>query len=332
MNNNNLQKKKVLVTGAAGFIGSHLVERLIELGAIVKAFVHYNSFYHVGHLKEVLSYEKDRLEVIFGDIRELDTVRKSLNNIDFVFHLASIISVPYSTVHPQEIISTNASGTLNILLACQDSSVQKVIHTSSSEVYGSALYTPIDEKHPRQPQSVYAASKVAADALCFSFYRSYETPVVVCRPFNTYGPRQSDRAVIPTIIVQALKRKEIHLGNLMTRRDFTYISDTVEGFIALALSEKTVGQDINLGVGQDISIEELVYLISDLMGTRLKVKSDKERFRPSLSEVYQLMSNNMLACNLTQWQPKVSLKEGLQKTIAWIEKNISLYDSHHYRL
>ncbi|MBI2027083.1 MAG: SDR family NAD(P)-dependent oxidoreductase [Deltaproteobacteria bacterium] len=332
MKKNDLQNKKILITGAAGFIGSHLTERLVQLGASVKAFVHYNSFSDVGHLKETFSSRHNQLEIVYGDIRELDSVRHAVKGSDLVFHLASIISVPYSTMHPQEVFTTNVTGTLNVLLACQDSSVQKLLQTSSSEVYGSALYTPIDEKHPRQSQSVYAASKVSADALCYSFYRSYNLPVAICRPFNTYGPRQSGRAVIPTIISQALRKKEINLGTLTTRRDFTYVTDTVEGLIEVCLSNKTVGHEVNLGVGYDISIEELVNLISDLLGTKLKIKTEKKRLRPPTSEVSQLLSNNALVKNFTDWLPKVSFKHGLQNTIAWIEKNISSYDLHEYRL
>ena len=332
MNAHPLAERKILVSGAAGFIGSHLTEKLFSIGAHLKVFIHYNSLNSVGYLKEFLSQHKDKVEVIFGDVRDLDTVYHSLKGVEILFHLAAIISVPYSTIHPQEVTSTNINGTLNFLLASRGSSVKRIIHTSSSEVYGSALYTPIDEKHPRQPQSVYAASKVAADALCYSFFRSYETPVVMCRPFNTFGPRQSDRAVIPTIISQALRKKEISLGILSTRRDFTYVSDTVDGMIALSKTDAAIGQEINLGAGQDISIEELVYLISDLIGTHVKIKAQKERFRPTSSEVHQLLSNNQHMQALTGWKPTISLKEGLQKTIAWIEKNILLYDLNDYRL
>ena len=328
----NLKGKKICVTGAAGFIGSHLVERLLYLGAKIKAFVHYNSAYNIGFLKEISSQYKDNLKIVSGDIRELDTMKKTLSDVEIVFHLASIISIPYSYQHPQEVFDTNVIGTLNVLLAAKENGVGKVIHTSTSEVYGSAQYVPMDEKHPKQPQSIYSASKIGADALVLSFYHSYNMPVSICRPFNTYGPRQSDRAVVPVIIAQALKKDEIVLGSVTSRRDFTYVTDTVEGFIKMALSDKVYGKEINLGTGVDYSIEEITYKISDCLGKKIKIRNDDLRMRPEKSEVQRLCSNNTLAKSLLGWEPQVDINVGLKMTVDWIKNNLNHYNPQEYRI
>lgn len=326
-------KTKVVVTGAGGFIGSHLVERLLELGAQVTAFVRYNSRNDAGVL-EYIGEKKRDLRIVSGEIRELETVRNLVNGAeaDVIFHLAALVGIPYSYVHTNEVVEVNAVGTLNVLSAARDQRVRKVVVTSTSEVYGSATYVPIDEAHPKQPQSPYAASKIAADAIALSFYHAFSLPVAVVRPFNTYGPRQSDRAIIPAIICQALTKKEIEIGNTTPTRDFTFVSDTVEGMLRVAESEKSVGQEINLGSGKEISIGDLAKQIASLAGNNVKIKQHEERVRPANSEVQRLLAANGKAKELVGWEPKVSLERGLNSTIDWIRQHLSLYDPRSYRI
>jgi dTDP-glucose 4,6-dehydratase len=326
----NLQEKHILVTGAGGFIGSHLVEQLVENGAKVRAFVRYNSRADAGLLKQIPVATLKEIEIIGGDLRDEDAVRKAVQGNQIVFHLGALISIPYSYYHPVEVVSTNIMGTLNMLLACRDFGVERMVHTSTSEVYGTALQVPIDEHHPLQGQSPYSASKIGADKLAESFYYSYDLPVITVRPFNTFGPRQSARAVIPTIITQALTCDQIHLGNLETTRDFTYVSDTVAGFIKAAESENGLGQVFNLGTGKEIRIGDLANLVIQKVGRPVKMEVEKQRLRPKNSEVFRLLSNNSLASETIDWQPKVSFDQGLDLTIAWIKQHLDLYNIGKY--
>jgi len=319
--------KKVLVTGAGGFIGSHLVERLVEAGASVRAFVRYNSRADPGLLRMASPETVSQLELVGGDLRDLDAIRKAVEGRDFVFHLGALISIPYSYLHPVEVAESNLMGTLNVLMACRDLGVQRLIHTSTSEVYGTALTAMIDETHPLQGQSPYSASKIGADKLAESFYCAYELPVVTVRPFNTYGPRQSARAVIPTIITQAIARNTIYLGSTNTIRDFTYVDDTVNGFLCAAMAKDVEGSTFNLGTGDEISIGDLSERIIQKVGTQVKVEVDATRFRPQKSEVRRLLSDNSLARERLGWKPTVSLDDGLDKTISWIKENLN-----HYRV
>jgi dTDP-glucose 4,6-dehydratase len=323
---------KTVVTGAAGFIGSHLVERLLERGADVTAFIRYNSNNSAGRLNYVDDAKRQRLRIVSGDIGELETVRGVLTGQDVVFHLAALVGIPYSYVHPNEVVEVNTIGTLNVLTAAKDNTLRKVVVTSTSEVYGTALTVPIDEKHPKQPQSPYSASKIAADALALSFHLSFESPVVVVRPFNTYGPRQSDRAIIPTIISQALTRREIVIGNTKPTRDFTYVTDTVDGMLLAAECDQCVGQEVNLGAGQEISIGDLAERIRRMVGDDVKIRHSDERVRPAKSEVERLLSSNAKMRELTGWQPQVSLDEGLRRTVEWIRQHSELYDPVQYRI
>ena len=317
--------KKVLVTGAGGFIGSQLVERLLAQGAHVRAFVRYNSRADAGLLRLVPPEFVNSLEVMAGDLREWQTIRQAVRDCEIVFHLGALISIPYSYHHPYEVAEVNFMGTLNILLACQYLGVKRLIHTSTSEVYGTARRVPIDESHPLQGQSPYSASKIGADKLAESFFCSYDLPVVTVRPFNTFGPRQTGRAVIPTIISQALGACTIHLGNLSTRRDFTYVSDTVRGFMLAAEAQGVEGQVFNLGNGQEIAIGEIARKIIQMVGRPVEIVVDPERLRPEPSEVMRLLSDNSLARERLGWQPEVSLDEGLEQTIAWIQDHPELY-------
>jgi dTDP-glucose 4,6-dehydratase len=321
----NLQGKQILVTGAGGFIGSHLVEELVRSGSKVCAFVRYNSRADAGLLKLLPADVLDEIEIIAGDLRDEDAIRKAVQGRQIVFHLGALISIPYSYLHPVEVAATNIMGTLNVLLACRDLGVEKLVHTSTSEVYGTARVVPITESHPLHGQSPYSASKIGADKLVESFYSAYGLPVVTVRPFNTFGPRQSARAVIPTIITQALACDQIRLGNLETTRDFTYVSDTVAGFIKAAEAENGLGQAINLGTGSEIRIGELVELIIKKIGRPVRIDSDQQRLRPAQSEVLRLVSDNSLARATLNWQPQVSLDEGLDLTIEWIKKHLDLY-------
>lgn len=328
----NWQNKKVLVTGAGGFIGSHLVETLVELGAKVRAFVRYNSRNDLGLLEVLPKNKKENIEIIMGDIRDSEAVRKAVKGMDIVFHLAALISIPYSYLHPREVVETNVIGTLNILNTARDFGLRKIIHTSTSEVYGTALYVPIDEKHPLQGQSPYSASKIGADKLAESFYRSYELPIAIIRPFNTYGPRQSARAVIPTIITQAVTKNEVFLGSIHPKRDLTYVSDTVNGFINVAESDKSIGEVINIGSGFEISIGDLANKVFSLLGVEAKLISDIRRTRPEKSEVERLCADNSKAKKLIGWQPRISLNEGLSQTIEWVKNNLKQYKTDFYNI
>ena len=320
-------EKKVLVTGAGGFIGSHLVERLVDAGAAVRAFVRYNSRADAGLLRMAAPETVSQLKLIGGDLRDGDAIHKAVKGCDIVFHLGALISIPYSYLHPVEVAESNFIGTLNILTACRDLGVQRLIHTSTSEVYGTALRPMIDETHPLQGQSPYSASKIGADKMAESFYCTYELPVVTVRPFNTYGPRQSARAVIPTIITQAVAGKTIQLGSTDTVRDFTFVDDTVNGFLRAAEAEDVNGCTFNLGTGEAVSIGELSELIIQKTGSQAGVKVDAARLRPQKSEVRRLLSDNSLARERLGWQPQVNLGDGLDKTISWIRDNLN-----HYRI
>lgn len=320
-----LEFKRVLVTGAGGFIGSHLVEGLADRGCQVRCFVRYNSRNDYGLLQDIPAEKRSTVEVIAGDLRDADAVRKAVELVDVVFHLGSLIAIPYSYVHPREVIETNVMGTLNVMLAARDRGVSKVVHTSTSEVYGTALYVPIDEKHPLQGQSPYSASKIGADKIVESFYASFELPVTTIRPFNTYGPRQSARAVIPTIITQALTQHEVYLGAVTPTRDFTYVSDIVEAFIKIAECDETVGRTFNVGSDFEISIGELADRIMRLIGKDIKIVQDKRRMRSEKSEVQRLWADNTLAQSTFGWRPSIPLEEGLQRTIDWISAHLNRY-------
>jgi dTDP-glucose 4,6-dehydratase len=322
--------KKVLVTGAGGFIGSHLVEKLVTLGASVRAFVRYNSRGDPGLLRLVPPEVATSLEWVSGDLRDPDAVGKAVRSCQFVFHLGALISIPYSFLHPVEVAESNFIGTLNILMACREFEVQRLIHTSTSEVYGTAQYVPIDESHPLQAQSPYSASKIGADKLVESFYCTYQLPAVTVRPFNTYGPRQSGRAVIPTIVTQALGKRTVHLGNLDAIRDFTYVDDTVDGFIGSAVTEDVEGCTFNFGTGSEISIRDLAETIIRKVNTQVKIEIDAERIRPGKSEVLRLLSDHSLARERLKWSPSVSLEDGLDRTIDWIKNNLDRYQVGNY--
>ncbi len=302
-----LEGKKVLVTGSEGFIGSHLTERLVELGAEVTALVQYNSFNNWGWIDTFSKEVKDNINIVTGDIREYDGMKRIIKGQDVVFHLAALIAIPYSYLSPMAYVKTNIEGTTNVLEACREYEVEKIVHTSTSETYGTALYVPIDEKHPMHGQSPYSASKIGADKIAESFYRSFNLPVVTIRPFNTYGPRQSARAVIPTIISQILAEKtEIKLGGLSPTRDFNYVIDTVEAFIKVAESNKTIGQVINVGSNYEISIGDTVRKIINIIGKDVKILCDEERIRPEKSEVNRLWADNRKIKELTSWNPRYS--------------------------
>lgn len=322
--------KKVLVTGAGGFIGSHLAERLTELGATTRALVRYASSGTWGSLDE--STLKSEIEVFAGDLRDRSTVRQALKGVELVFHLGALIAIPYSYRAADSYVETNVVGTLNVLQEAREAGVERFVHTSTSEVFGTAQYVPIDEKHPLVGQSPYSATKIAADKLAESFHRSFMLPVVTVRPFNTYGPRQSARAVIPTIITQCLAGDTVRLGNLAPRRDLTYVADTVEGFVCAAQASGAAGHTVNLGTGADISIGELAKKIAALIGRSINIESDAERTRPDSSEVDRLLADNTLARKLLGWQPGVSLDDGLRKTVDWIERNRSKFRSDIYQV
>lgn len=328
----NWKKAKVLVTGANGFIGSHLSEHLVNLGAKVSVLLEYNPNNYLGHLKFLQKNMLSEMEQILGDIRDPELIKKIVKGKDTIFHLGALVSIPYSFINPREVFEVNAEGTLNILLAARDQEVNKIVTTSTSEVYGTALYTPIDENHPLQAQSPYAASKIAADKIAESFYKTYDLPVAIIRPFNTYGPRQSDRAIIPTIIIQALKKSTINIGSTTPRRDLSYISDTIDGFMKIAESKKSIGQVINIGSGKDISIGELVEMILLIMNRQIKIISNEKRKRPNKSEVMRLLCDNTKAKKIVNWMPKVSLKEGLNMTIEWIKNNSDYYNPDKYQI
>ena len=324
------QGKPVLVTGASGFIGSHLVEALVSKGASVRALAHYNSRNDAGLLRHVSQAAQEAVETFYGDLKDPWSVHQAMEGTEVVFHLGALIGIPYSYVNPYDVVQTNVLGTYHVLAAARDLGVARVVHTSTSEVYGSARYVPMDEEHPLQGQSPYSASKIGADKLAESFYLSFGLPVSTVRPFNTYGPRQSARAVIPTIITQALTQDFVKLGALYPRRDFTYATDTAAGFIAAAESDATIGEVVNLGTGDDISIGELVDLVVQLTGRDIEIRSDEGRVRPEASEVVRLLSDNRKAKELMGWQPTVSLSEGLKETTAWIAEHLDLYQVKRY--
>ncbi len=324
---------KALVTGAEGFIGSHLVERLLTDGVHVRAFVLYNSNSDQGWLKQIPEGIKKNLEVQFGDIRDPWSVRDALIDIDVVYHLAALIAIPYSYVAPSSYIETNVNGTLNVVQAARELGSKRVLVTSTSEVYGSAIKVPIDENHPRQGQSPYSASKIGADAITESYIKSFDLPATIVRPFNTFGPRQSERAIIPTIIGQLLAgATEIKLGSTFPTRDLNYVADTVSGFVEIANSNLTVGKEVNIASGQEISMGDLAQSIISKINPEAKIVEDQERFRPESSEVVRLLGDNSKLLELTSWTPEHTFLEGLEKTIEWfqIESNRKLYSGLRY--
>ena len=323
--------KYVLVTGAGGFIGSHLTEHLVEKGMNVKAFVRYNSKNNWGWLEH--SFVKKHIEVVTGDIRDYDSVNSVIQGCDTVFHLAALIGIPYSYVSPQAYIRTNIDGTYNVLQASLKAKVENILVTSTSETYGTAQYVPIDEKHPAVGQSPYSATKIGADEIALSYYRSFDLPVKIVRPFNTYGPRQSARAIIPTIISQLLfGEKELHLGNLTPTRDLTFVKDTAKGFYEIAKSSQLLGEATNIGMNKEISIGLLVNLIAELIGSEFNIIPDEVRVRPSKSEVERLMCDNTKILNMSQWKPDYALKKGLAETIEWIKENMKYYKPEVYNV
>jgi NAD dependent epimerase/dehydratase len=318
-----LKNKIVLITGADGFIGSHLTEALVKEGAKVKALSYYNSFNFHGWLEDVDC--GDEIEVLTGDIRDPHYCKKIAKNIDVIFHLAALIAIPYSYIAPDSYVDTNIKGTLNICQAALENECQRIIHTSTSEVYGTALYVPIDEKHPLQPQSPYSATKIAADAMAMSFYHTFALPLTIARPFNTYGPRQSARAVIPTIITQLLSgKKEIKLGTLFPTRDLVFLKDTVRGFIEIAKSDRTIGETINIATQNEISIGDLAKKIINMLSPKARIRQDKIRVRPQKSEVERLLGSNEKMKRLTSWKPLYSLEKGLAETIEWFRNTDNL--------
>lgn len=325
--------KKVLVTGADGFIGSHLTESLLEKGYEVKAFTMYNSFNTWGWLDTLPKEKLNEIEIFSGDIRDPNGVKEALTGVDAVFHLAALIAIPFSYHSPDSYVDTNIKGTLNVLQAARSLDTERVLITSTSEVYGTAQYVPIDEKHPFQGQSPYSATKIGADRLAESFYRSFNLPVSIVRPFNTYGPRQSARAVIPTIITQLLSGKEeIKLGSLTPTRDFNYVKDTAAGFIAIAESEKTIGEEINIASQKEISIGELTEEIIKQINPNAKIVCDEQRLRPEKSEVNRLLGANEKIKRLTKWQQQYTFAQGIEETIEWIRHNMDVYKSDIYNL
>jgi len=324
------QERPVLVTGAGGFIGSHLVEELVRRQARVRAFVRYNSRGSRGFLDDFAPQLQERIEVVAGDLRDANAVAGAMNGVSAVFHLGALIAIPYSYRHPREVVETNVLGTLNVLTAARDRQVERVVHTSTSEVYGTAQYVPIDERHPLVGQSPYSASKIAADQIAESFHRAYGLPVTTVRPFNTYGPRQSARAVIPSIVSQAIAANKIFLGATHPTRDLVFVKDTVRGFIALAGCDQAVGQVVNLGSGREVSVRELAERIVALVGRPVELVFDATRLRPDKSEVDRLVADNRRARELAGWTPEVSLDEGLRATIDWIGDHAALYRPSEY--
>jgi NAD dependent epimerase/dehydratase len=322
--------KSVLVTGGAGFIGSHLVEMLVREGYRVRAFVHYNSQGKWHHLEHVSAEIREALEIVPGDIADAGSVSKAVAGCEWVFHLAALIGIPYSYLAPSSYVQTNVVGTLNVLEACRQHGVERMLHTSTSETYGTAQYVPIDEKHPLVGQSPYSATKIGADKLAESYWLSFEMPTTIVRPFNTYGPRQSQRAIIPTIMTQALAGNELKLGNLDPVRDLTFVTDTAAGFLAAARSELTIGSTLNLGVGSGVSIRELVAKIGRIAGRDFNVEQQDQRIRPEGSEVQRLISDNRLAKELMDWEPKVGLDEGLLATFEHIQNHPQDYLNRGY--
>ena len=308
--------RTILITGADGFIGSHLTEQLVNTGENVKALVQYNSFNHWGWLDSINRID-EKAEIISGDIRDPAFCQKLCKGVNVVYHLASLIAIPYSYQAPGSYVETNVNGSLNICQAALDQGVDRLIHTSTSEVYGTAQYVPIDEKHPLQPQSPYSASKIAADAIVHSYYAAFGLPVTIARPFNTYGPRQSARAIIPSVILQLLQGKEVKVGNISPTRDFNYVSDTCRGFRLLANSEKAIGEIVNIGSDTEISIADTITLISEIMGRSANITVEDQRTRPEKSEVFRLRCDNAKIFKMTGFKPKLSFEQGLRKTVEW---------------
>ncbi len=328
-----MSNKKVLVTGSEGFIGSHLTEALVSKGYDVKALVQYNSFNSWGFIDTFDKNIKDAIEVVTGDVRDPNGMRHIIKGVDVIYHLAALIAIPYSYYSPDAYVDTNIKGTLNILQAARDFETSKVLVTSTSEVYGTAKYVPIDENHPFQGQSPYSATKIAADRLAESFYRSFDMPISIVRPFNAFGPRQSARAVIPTIIMQLLSGKqEIKLGSLTPTRDFNYVKDIANGFIAIAESDKTIGEEINIATGKEITIGELANMIINKLNPNARIICEEERLRPKNSEVNRLLGSNEKIKRLTRWEPKYTFEEGLTETINWIKEHMDMYKSDIYNV
>jgi NAD dependent epimerase/dehydratase len=331
----NLQHKKVLVTGADGFIGSHLVEQLIDEGCQVTAFVYYNSFNSWGWLDTLSQEQLSKIKVVSGDIRDPHGVKNALKDIEVVFHLAALIAIPYSYHSPDTYVDTNVKGTLNIVQAARELGIERVLVTSTSEVYGTAMYVPIDEKHPRQGQSPYSATKIGADSMADSFYRSFNVPITIVRPFNTYGPRQSARAVIPTIITQLLNGKtEIKLGSLHPTRDLLFVKDTAKGFIEIAKSDATIGHEVNIAMQEEITIGDLAQNIINQINPSAKIITDEVRLRPEKSEVERLFGSNQKIKELTNWKPDYTLENGIAETIQWFsnKENLSKYKADIYNI
>lgn len=325
--------KRAFVTGADGFIGSHLVEELLQRGYTVKALSQYNSFNYWGWLEDVAKHPK--LEVITGDIRDAHFCKEAIRNVDVVFHLGALIAIPFSYSAPDSYVDTNIKGTLNVLQAARENGGIRVVHTSTSEVYGTSLYVPIDENHPKQPQSPYSATKIGADAMALSFYNAFELPVTIARPFNTYGPRQSARAIIPTIISQIADGvKEIKLGDLTPTRDLNFVKDTCKGFILLAESEDTIGKEINIATNSEISMSGVLDLIKEMMHSDVTFITDEQRLRPQKSEVFRLLGSNKLIKTIVGYEPSYSLKQGLQETINWFQnvENLKKYKANIYNV
>ncbi|MFG3253094.1 SDR family NAD(P)-dependent oxidoreductase [Streptomyces sp. NPDC048172] len=331
MNENFWNGRTVLVTGAEGFIGSTLTDRLVERGARVRALVHYKPYAEKGHLAPYLGRADGPVTLLAGDVRDPGRVREAVAGCDTVFHLAALIGIPYSYASPGAYVQTNVTGTENVLEACREAGVRRVVHTSTSEVYGTARTAPIAETHPLQPQSPYSASKIGADMLALSHWHAFELPVTVVRPFNTYGPRQSARAVIPAILAQLHSgAREIKLGSLTPTRDFTYVTDTADGFLALAESERALGAAVNLGTGEEISVGDLARALISAAGSDAEIVTDPARLRPTGSEVHRLLSDNSLAHELSGWRPTVPLREGLARTSDWVAKNLHLFAPDRY--
>jgi NAD dependent epimerase/dehydratase len=325
--------KKVLVTGAGGFIGSHLVEELVRAGAKVTAFVHYNSRSDSGNLAYLSTDIRDSAEILFGDVRDPFMMQKAVRSQDVVFHLAALIGIPYSYHAPHSYVETNTHGTLNVMQAALEAGVARVVHTSTSEVYGTALYVPIDEKHALQAQSPYAASKVGADNMAWSYFLSFGLPVATIRPFNTFGPRQSARAIIPTILSQLVQQQEtLRIGSLTPIRDFSYVKDTVRAFLAVAASDAAVGEVINVGSGTGVTMQELVDHCCEIAGRHPTIALDASRVRPERSEVMRLVCDNSKAARVAAWQPKYSLREGLVQTLQFVEEHPELFRPERYAI
>lgn len=327
----NLKNKKIFITGAEGFIGSHLLELLIKEGAQITSMVQYNSFNKWGWIDTFSKEIKDNMNIVLGDIRDFDGLNKIIRGNEIIFHLAALIAIPYSYQSPMAYVKTNIEGTLNVLESARVNGLEKIIHTSTSETYGTAEYVPIDEKHPLKGQSPYSASKIAADKIAESYFCSYNLPIVTARPFNTYGPRQSARAIIPTIISQILSgQKKIYLGDLTPTRDFNYVKDTARGFIEISKSDEVIGEVLNIGTGQEISMHDLVKKIIEIIGTEVEIIRDESRIRPQKSEVKRLLASNKKIIEKTNWKPEYTIEDGLEETINWIRNNMDIFKSNLY--